>query len=99
MQKETVTLEVQPEMLSADKISSLETISRKLDAEIWKQCDTGNQRNVIDWSSRMTSYEIALIRQAILVFQNLIYRYNIQKQPTMAEKRQAEKQKNEDQET
>ena len=71
MQREQITLEVPEELIQPEKISDLDTIFRKLEAEVWKLPKT-NEEKMVDWSSKMNSYEIMLLEQSVLVFQNLI---------------------------
>lgn len=71
MQREQITLEVPEELIQPEKISDLDTIFRKLEAEVWKLPKT-NEEKMVDWSAKMNSYEIMLLEQSVLVFQNLI---------------------------
>lgn len=51
---------------------TLEKIFRKLDSEL---NESHRSKKIIDWSSKVTSYEIAVMEQAILTCKNIIYLY------------------------
>lgn len=74
-EKEQLTVEIPAEMLGKEKINELDTIFQKLEAEVRKPYRTKKEQQkgrMIEWSSKMTGYEIMLLEQAVLIFQNLI---------------------------
>lgn len=75
MQKEKIIIELEKDMIQPEKISDLDGIFRKLEAELWKPYASPAEWKVIRWSEKMTSYEIMLLEQAVLVFQNVILRH------------------------
>lgn len=68
--KEKITLEVLPEMLTKDKLDPLHGIYTKLEAQL--KSDDVQSEKIVEWSSMMTKYEVMLMEQAILFFQNVI---------------------------
>ena len=75
MAKKRITVDVPEELLAKGNLSVLDTIFQKLDAEVRKPFRTKSEKRsgkMIEWSSKMTGYEIMILEQAVLLFQNLI---------------------------
>ena len=68
--REKITLEVIPGMLTPDKLDPLHAVFAKLEAQL--KSDGMQSEKAVEWSSYMTTYEIMLMEQAILIFQNAI---------------------------